>query len=64
MLSSKSSNVPWTIPIDDQKSLNFCLSCAGCPGWKIKPIGSEKVCIKGFYEVLWCTNGVSNVMMH
>ena len=45
MLSSKSSNVPWPIAIDDQKCQNFCLLCNSCPGWKIEPIGSEKVCM-------------------
>ena len=44
MLSKKSNNVPWTIEdVDDQKCQNFCLSCGGCPGWKIEPIGLEKV---------------------
>ena len=43
MQSKKSNNVSWTIAIDDQERQNFCLSCGGCPGWKIEPIGTEKV---------------------
>ena len=64
MLSLKSIIVSWTFPIDDQKSQNFCLSWVDCPGWKIEPFGSEKVCIRGFYKVFWSTNGMPNVMMH
>lgn len=45
MQSKKSSSVPWSIAIDEQKWQNFCLSCSECPGWEIKPIGFEKVAI-------------------
>ena len=58
MLSTKSSNVPWTVAIDNQKCQNFCISCGDCPGWKIKPIGLEKVWLCAYsYTVAIKTHG-------
>ena len=35
--------VRWTITVDDKKCQKFCLAYKNCPGWKIKPIGLQKV---------------------
>ena len=46
MLSDKSRHVLWTVAIDNQKCQNFrILYEDDCPGWKIKPIGLERVYI-------------------
>ena len=52
MQSKKSSNVSWNIVIDDQKCQHFCLSYSQCPGWKIKPIGFEKVATYSMVNII------------
>ena len=57
MLSKKSSNVPWTIIIDKQKSQNFYLSYINCPGWKIETIGTEKASYTNLTYIIGASHG-------